>query len=121
MPNKFDILFFIIKFLLLINVNIKTKNLKISNNKPTLTMWLRKLKRGKQMEFKFEDSTLLEHKDNAVKDSNTYMIISKAPQVEDVDLQNVIQIIDESGEEVSCTYDKFVEIFDEQGLAGFIM
>ena len=49
------------------------------------------------------------------------MIISKAPQVEDVDLQNVIQIIDESGEEVSCTYDKFVEIFDEQGLAGFIM
>ncbi len=73
------------------------------------------------MEFKFEDSTLLEHKDNAERDINSYMIISKAPQVKDVDLENVIKIIDENGDEVNCTYDKFVEIFDEQGLAGFIM
>ena len=49
------------------------------------------------------------------------MILSKSDDVKDVDIQNIIQIVDESGEEVSCTYDKFVEIFDNEGLAGFIM
>ncbi len=73
------------------------------------------------MEFKFNDSTLWEHKENRDRDENTYMILSKAPEVKDVDIQNIIQIVDESGEEVSCTYDKFVEIFDNEGLAGFIM
>lgn len=73
------------------------------------------------MEFKFNDPTLWEHKENRDRDENTYMILSKAPEVKDVDIQNIIQIVDESGEEVSCTYDKFVEIFDNEGLAGFIM
>lgn len=73
------------------------------------------------MEFKFDDMTLLEHKDNSVNDTNMYMIVSKAPDVEDIDLLNVIQIVDESGEEVNCTYGKFMEIMDKQGLAGFIM
>lgn len=73
------------------------------------------------MEFKFNDSTLWEHKENRDRDENTYMILSKASEVKDVDIQNIIQIVDESGEEVSCTYDKFVEIFDNEGLAGFIM
>lgn len=73
------------------------------------------------MEFKFNDSTLWEHKENPERDENSYMILSKAPDVEDLDIQNIIQIVDESGEEVACTYDKFVEIFDTEGLAGFIM
>lgn len=73
------------------------------------------------MEFKFDESTLLEHKDNASMDSNSYLILSKAPTVKDSEMQNIIQIIDENGEEVNCTYDKFVEIFDQEGLAGFIM
>lgn len=73
------------------------------------------------MEFKESESTLLEMKNNRESDSNSYMIISKDPSIKDVDMENVIQIIDESGNEVSCTYDKFVEIFDEQGLSGFIM
>ncbi len=73
------------------------------------------------MEFKFNESTLLEHKENRDREENTYMILSKAPDVKDIDMQNIIQIVDESGEEVSCTYDKFVEIFDNEGLAGFIM
>ncbi len=73
------------------------------------------------MEFKFNDSTLWEHKENPDREENSYMILSKAPEVKDVDIQNIIQIVDESGEEVSCTYDKFVEIFDKEGLAGFIM
>lgn len=84
-------------------------------------MWLRKLKRGQQMKFNFDETTLLEHKDNALNDTNSYLILSKAATVEDADMQNVIQIIDETGEEVNCTYDKFVEIFDQEGLAGFIM
>lgn len=73
------------------------------------------------MEFKFNESTLWEHKENRDREENTYMILSKAPEVKDIDIQNIIQIVDESGEEVSCTYDKFVEIFDNEGLAGFIM
>lgn len=73
------------------------------------------------MEFKFDDTTLLEHKNNNESDINSYMIISKAPAVKESDLQNIIEIIDESGHEVSCTYDKFLEIFDEQGLEGFIL
>lgn len=73
------------------------------------------------MEFKFKETTLLEHKNNEESDTNSYMIISKAPTVKESDMQNIIEIIDESGHEVSCTYDKFVEIFDEQGLSGFIL
>ncbi len=73
------------------------------------------------MEFKFEETTLWEHKDNAMNDVNSYMILAKAPEVKDSQIQKVIEIIDESGEQVSCTYDKFVEIFDKQGLAGFII
>ena len=73
------------------------------------------------MEFKFNDSTLWEHKENCDRKANSYMILSKSDDVKDVDIQNIIQIVDESGEEVSCTYDKFVEIFDNEGLAGFIM
>jgi len=73
------------------------------------------------MEFKYDESTLWEHKKNIEADKNTYMIVSKAKNVEDVEFENIIQIIDENGAEVSCTYDKFVEIFDQQGLSGFIM
>ncbi len=73
------------------------------------------------MEFKFDETRLLEHKDNPVNDINSYLILSKADTVEDAEMENVIQIIDESGKEVNCTYDKFVEIFDQEGLAGFIL
>ncbi len=73
------------------------------------------------MEFKFDETTLLEHKDNALNEINSYLILSKAAEVEDVEMEGVIQIIDESGMEVNCTYDKFVEIFDQEGLSGFIL
>lgn len=36
------------------------------------------------------------------------------------DLNNVIQVFDESGIGISYTYNKFVEIFDKKGLSGFI-
>ena len=73
------------------------------------------------MEFKYNETTLWEHKANHEKDANSYLILAKDESVEDIEIQNIIQIVDESGEEVSCTYDKFVEIFDTEGLAGFIM
>lgn len=72
------------------------------------------------MEFRFDDSTLLECKKNPENDSNTYMIISKEQQIPQAEFDNIIQIIDEAGNSVSCTYDKFVEIFDTKGLGGFI-
>ena len=73
------------------------------------------------MNFEFNETRLFEHKDNELKDSNSYLILSKSEAVPGTDFENVIQIIDESGMEVNCTYDKFVEIFDKEGLAGFIM
>ncbi len=73
------------------------------------------------MEFNFDETKMMEHRDNSLNDINSYLILSKNEAVKDSDLQNVIQIIDESGMEVNCTYDKFVEIFDQEGLSGFII
>lgn len=73
------------------------------------------------MNFEFNETRLFEHKDNELNDSNSYLILSKSEAVPETDFENIIQIIDESGMEVNCTYDKFVEIFDKEGLAGFIM
>lgn len=73
------------------------------------------------MEFNFDNTTLLEHKDNPFNESNSYLILSTNQDVKANEMNNIIQIIDESGSEVNCTYDKFVEIFDEEGLSGFIM
>lgn len=73
------------------------------------------------MEFRFEDTTLIEHENNAFNDTNSYLILSTNDAVKKKEMENVIQIIDESGLEVSCTYDKFVEIFDQEGLIGFIL
>ena len=63
------------------------------------------------MEFKFKDSEMIET------GRNSFIIISKEPQINP---ENIIQIIDENGYETNCTLDKFLEIFDNQGLAGFI-
>lgn len=73
------------------------------------------------MEFIFNDSSILEQGKNPENDSNNYMIISKPSNVNDKDIEKVIKIIDESGTEKSLTYDQFVDIFDEQGLEGFIL
>lgn len=73
------------------------------------------------MEFNFEETMLFELKENELKEANSYMILSKNEAVKDAELENIIQIVDESGTGVNCTYDKFVEIFDEEGLAGFII
>jgi len=73
------------------------------------------------MEFKFDETTMMAHKDNAFNDMNSYIILSKNEAVKDAQMDNIIQIIDESGKEVNCTYDKFIEIFDQEGLAGFIL
>lgn len=73
------------------------------------------------MEFKFDETALFEHKDNSLNETNSYLILSKNQTVKKAEMEKVIQIIDESGMEVNCTYDKFVEIFDQEGLSGFIM
>lgn len=88
---------------------------------PTYIMWLRKYMKEAKMNFEFKETELFEHKNNQISDINSYLILSKNEVVENTDLEKVIQIIDETGNEVNCTYDKFVEIFDQEGLAGFIM
>ena len=73
------------------------------------------------MEFKFEDTTLIEHEKNAFNEINSYLILSTNEAVKRAEMENVIQIIDETGIEVNYTSDKFVEIFDQEGLTGFII
>ena len=67
------------------------------------------------------ETRLIAHKDNPYKEMNSYFIVSKDETVSDEELERVIGIIDESGSEVTCTFDKFVEIFDKEGLTGFIL
>ncbi len=73
------------------------------------------------MELKFDESTLLELKVDKDAEHNEYLLISSTDNVVSQEFENVIQIVDESGEEVSCSYGKFLEIFDDKGLEGFIM
>lgn len=72
------------------------------------------------MDLRFDETIIVEQICNVLNDC-TYVILAKDEEVDETELTNVIKIIDESGVEVSCTYDKFVEIFDKEGLAGFIM
>lgn len=74
------------------------------------------------IDFNFDQEfTMLEHRDNELMETNSYKVVSKAENVSAKDLLGVIQIVDESGEEMTCTMDKFIEIFDNQGLSGFIL
>lgn len=72
------------------------------------------------MDLKFTQNGIIEQK-NTLSDYGEVTFISKAAGVEEEAFANVVQIIDESGNEVNCTIDKFIEIFDNHGLEGFIM
>lgn len=72
------------------------------------------------MNFNFNEETKLYDVD-VFQNMSPFHIVSKDENVKDSDFRGVIQILDESGEGVDCTYDKFVEIFDQEGLAGFIL
>lgn len=71
--------------------------------------------------MKLNETIMIANKDNPYRDANSYFIIAKDETVAAEDLEKVIQIIDEYGKEVTCTFDKFVEIFDQEGLSGFIL
>ena len=70
------------------------------------------------MDLKFTQNGLLEKEQT---ECGEVMFISKAADVAPEAFDNVIQIIDETGNEVNCTIDKFIEIFDNKGLEGFIL
>ena len=72
------------------------------------------------MDFETEKNLLKTNEEELV-DLSSVIVVAKAKGVHDVDFENTIQFIGETGEEFSCTYDKFVEIFDKEGLSGFIM
>ena len=72
------------------------------------------------MDLKFSNNGLAEEID-ALNRLGEVVFVSKAADVEEKEFDNVVQIIDETGNEVSCTIDKFIEIFDNQGLEGFIL
>ena len=68
------------------------------------------------MSFSYKDLRM-----NSLEDLSSIAPISVSSDVEVEDLNKIITIIDESGDEVSCTYAKFMQIFDKEGLAGFIL
>ncbi len=72
------------------------------------------------MDLKFTQNGIIEQ-EKALSNYGEVTFISKAAGVEEEAFANVVQIIDESGNEVNCTIDKFIEIFDNHGLEGFIM
>ncbi|MBR1425208.1 hypothetical protein IJ579_06565 [bacterium] len=76
-------------------------------------------KRFAMINFKFSDSEMLQSTQNSKSGSNTYLIISKNPPQKDS--TEVIKFVDENGNEMDFTMEKFIEIFDNQGLSGFIM
>lgn len=69
-----------------------------------------------------KEEQLFEFTPKGLQEVNSIIMVSKNKAVQEADIKNVIQILDENGtDDISCTMDKFVEIFDKKGLAGFIM
>ena len=69
-----------------------------------------------------KEEQLFEFTPKGLQEVNSIIMVSKNEAVQEADIKNVIQILDENGtDDISCTMDKFVEIFDKNGLAGFIM
>ena len=63
----------------------------------------------------------MEKKNSLDEIMNDLVIVSKMDNVDLSDFENVIQMIDGTGSEVNYTYEKFIEIFDKEGLSGFIL
>ena len=69
-----------------------------------------------------KEEQLFEFTPKGLQEVNSIIMVSKNKAVQEADIKNIIQILDENGtDDISCTMDKFVEIFDKNGLAGFIM
>lgn len=69
-----------------------------------------------------KEEQLFEFTPKGLQQVNSIIMVSKNKAVQEADIKNVIQILDENGtDDISCTMNKFVEIFDKNGLAGFIM
>jgi len=69
-----------------------------------------------------KEEQLFDFTDKGLREVSSVIMVSKNKAVQDAELKNVVQILDETGsEDISCTMDKFVEIFDTDGLAGFII
>ena len=71
------------------------------------------------MDFKFNDLALIIDTEKTTEDTNSYKIVSTEKAVNT--FNNFIEIVDENGNEVTFTQEKFMEIFDMKGLEGFIL
>ena len=70
------------------------------------------------MDLDFTQSELFDEEPSR---NEAVTFLSKTSGIEDAIFDNVVQIIDETGNEVNCTIEKFIEIFDTHGLEGFIL
>ena len=69
-----------------------------------------------------KEEQLFEFTPKGLQEVNSIIMVSKNKAVQEADIKNVIQILDENGtNDMSCTMNKFVEIYDKKGLSGFIM
>ena len=71
------------------------------------------------MEFKFNDLALIIDTEKTTEETNSYKLVSTEDAVNS--FNNFIEIVDENGNEVTFTPEKFLEIFDNNGLEGFIL
>ena len=68
-----------------------------------------------------KEEQLFEFTPKGLQEVNSIIMVSKNKAVQEADIKNVIQILDENGtDDISCTMDKFVEIFFYFVLARFI-
>lgn len=69
------------------------------------------------MDTKFEKIT----EETDISSFGLIAAISTAEDCNDEDFANTVQILDEAGDEVNITRDKFIELFDQHGLTAFIL
>lgn len=71
------------------------------------------------MQMNLEFSALIE--DTDISSFGLIAAVSSANDCKDEDFDRVIQILDESGDEVNITQDKLFQVFDQHGLNNFIL
>lgn len=72
------------------------------------------------MDLRFTQDWITSENEKASKKGEV-MFISKAKGYDNSEFENIVQFIDEAGNELNCTVSKFIEIFDNQGLEGFLL
>ena len=73
------------------------------------------------MDFKFDQIPFFKFLRKEAKEEEPYVVLATDEEIKESEMEDAVQIVDESGKKVICSKEKFVEIFDKKGLSGFIL